>query len=134
MKTLAILCQFFVSILPNQQSQIAELYYIHLPTYYAGSKFSSCHSEILRDDISCNFSPLRNCQIIFRRTGFDISGKLSPKETICMKCQILFSKKIKKKYHELLSTEFDWRVIMVKYWTGMPIRKSYRPKPNSFNP
>ena len=28
-----------------------------------------------------------------QKTGFDISCKLSPKETICMKCQILFSGK-----------------------------------------
>ena len=28
--------------------------------------------------------------------GFDISCKLSPKETICMKCQSLFSGKIRK--------------------------------------
>ena len=32
----------------------------------------------------------------FQKTGFDISCKLSPMETICMKCQILFSVKIKK--------------------------------------
>ena len=32
----------------------------------------------------------------FQKTGFDISCKLSPVETICMKCQILFSGKNKK--------------------------------------
>ena len=31
-----------------------------------------------------------------QKTSFDISWKLSPVETICMKCQILFSRKIKK--------------------------------------
>ena len=31
-----------------------------------------------------------------QRTGFDISYKLSPMETICMKCQNLFSAKKKK--------------------------------------
>ena len=29
--------------------------------------------------------------LFFQKTGFDISCKLSPLETICMKCQILFS-------------------------------------------
>ena len=33
----------------------------------------------------------------FPKTGFDISCKLSPVETICTKCQILFSGKNKKK-------------------------------------
>ena len=30
---------------------------------------------------------------LLKKTGFDISCKLSPKETVCMKCQILFSEK-----------------------------------------
>ena len=34
-----------------------------------------------------------------------MSCKLSPKETICMKCQILFSVKIKKKYFKMSSAE-----------------------------
>ena len=34
--------------------------------------------------------------LIFQKTGFCISCKLSPWETICMKCQILFSGKNKK--------------------------------------
>ena len=33
----------------------------------------------------------------FQKIGFDISCKLSPKETICMNCQSLFSEKKKKK-------------------------------------
>ena len=37
-------------------------------------------------------SPLEFSQ----KTGFDITCKLSPMETICMKCQILFSGKNKK--------------------------------------
>ena len=32
-----------------------------------------------------------------QKTGFDISYKLSPLETVCIKCQILFSGKNKKK-------------------------------------
>ena len=39
-------------------------------------------------------------------TGFDISCKLSPKETICMKCQIQFSGKNRKNIIDLSSTEF----------------------------
>ena len=35
-----------------------------------------------------------------QKTRFDISCKWSPMETICMKCQILFSRKNKKKYHQ----------------------------------
>ena len=34
--------------------------------------------------------------IFFKKTGSDTSCKLSPKETISMKCQILFSGKNKK--------------------------------------
>ena len=34
--------------------------------------------------------------LIFLENRFDISCKLSPKETICMKCQSLFSGEIKK--------------------------------------
>ena len=39
-----------------------------------------------------------NCDIflMFVKTGSDTSCKLSPKETICMKCPILFSSKEKK--------------------------------------
>ena len=38
--------------------------------------------------------------------GFDISWKLSPKETICMKCQSLFSGKNKKKYFKISLLKF----------------------------
>ena len=34
--------------------------------------------------------------LFFLAKGFDALCKLSPKETICMKCQILFSRKNKK--------------------------------------
>ena len=41
------------------------------------------------------------------KTGFDISCKLYPLETICMKCQNLFSgpKKKKENYFKILSVE-----------------------------
>ena len=39
------------------------------------------------------------------KIGFDTSCKWSPKEEICMKCQILFSRENKKKYLKMLSAE-----------------------------
>ena len=44
--------------------------------------------KVSADDI------LKYCSYFFQKMGFDISCKLSPLETICMKCQILFSGKI----------------------------------------
>ena len=41
----------------------------------------------------------------FQKTGYDISCILSPKETICMKCRILFSGKNKKKHFKMSSAE-----------------------------
>ena len=43
--------------------------------------------------------------------GFDISCKLSPLETIFMKCQILFSGKYKKNIINLSSAELAKRVV-----------------------
>ena len=40
-----------------------------------------------------------------QKTGYDISCRLSPKETICMKCHILFSEKNKKNIVNLSSAE-----------------------------
>ena len=45
-----------------------------------------------------------------QKTGFDISCKLSPLETICMIYQILFSWKTKKNNINLLSAELAQRV------------------------
>ena len=49
-----------------------------------------------------------------QKTGFDISCKLSPYETICMKCSTLFSGKNKKNIINLPSTENAHRVVKVK--------------------
>ena len=50
-----------------------------------------------------------------QKTGFDISCKLSPLETICMKCQMLFSGKNKKNI-SLSSAELAQRVVLrLKY-------------------
>ena len=46
-----------------------------------------------------------------KKTGFDISCKLSPVETICTKCQILFSRENKK--NPLSSAELAQRVVKV---------------------
>ena len=46
-----------------------------------------------------------------QKTGFDISCKLSPLETICMNCQSLFSgKNKKKKYFKMSSADILPRV------------------------
>ena len=65
-----------------------------------GKHFSRQHFEILS-----NF---------LQKKGFDISCKLSPMETICMKCQSLFSGKSKKNIINLLSAEFAQRDVMVE--------------------
>ena len=48
-----------------------------------------------------------------QKTGYDISCKLSPKETVCMKCQILFSGKNKKNIINLSSAKNAQRVVKV---------------------
>ena len=53
-----------------------------------------------------------NCQIL--KIRFDTLFKLSPKETICMKCQILFRRKKKKKNSiSLLFAEFAHSMVSV---------------------
>ena len=49
-----------------------------------------------------------------QETEVDISCKLSPLETICIKCQILFSGKNKKNVINLLSAELAQRMVKVK--------------------
>ena len=46
--------------------------------------------------------------------GFDISCKLSPEETICMKCQNLFSQKNNKNIINMSSTEFAHSIVSVE--------------------
>ena len=46
------------------------------------------------------------CTYLSQKIGFDIPCKLSPKETVCMKCQSLVSEKNKKNITNLLSAEF----------------------------
>ena len=66
---------------------------------HSGKKFSA-------DDILKYFSDFS------QKKCFDISFKLSPLETICMECQILFSGKNKKNIN-LLSAELALRVVKV---------------------
>ena len=49
-----------------------------------------------------------------QKTGFDISSKLSPMETICLKCLILFSGKNKKMITNLSCAESAQGVIKFK--------------------
>ena len=55
------------------------------------------------------------CFFFSQKIGFDISCKLSPKETVCMECQSLFSGKNKKTIINLPS-EFAHRLVNVKYY------------------
>ena len=55
---------------------------------------------------------LKYSSYFFPKIGCEISCKLSPKETICMKCQILFSMK-KRKPFNLLSAEFVHSTVRV---------------------
>ena len=45
------------------------------------------------------------CLFISQKIGLDISSKLSPTDTICMKCQSLFSGENKKKCFNISSAE-----------------------------
>ena len=49
-----------------------------------------------------------------QKTGFDTSCKLSPKETICIKCQSLYFRKNKKNIFSLSSAELAQRVVKNK--------------------
>ena len=48
-----------------------------------------------------------------QKTGFDIPCKLSPLETICMECQILFSGKNKKNIINVSFAELAQKVVKV---------------------
>ena len=64
----------------------------HLMLSTVGKIFSRQHFEIFYNSS--------------QETGFNISCKLPPLETICMKCQILFSGKKKKNAINLSSAKF----------------------------
>ena len=57
--------------------------------------------------------------LFFPKIGFDILCKLSPMETICIKCQILFSGKNTKNVISLSSAELGQRVITFNVISGV---------------
>ena len=65
------------------------------------SEHFACWVKISADDILEYFP-----YFFTKKIGLGTSCKLSPKETICMKCQILFSRKNKKNIMRLSSAEF----------------------------
>ena len=69
----------------------------------------ACWVKFSADDI------LKYFFLFFQKIGVDISGKLSLNETICMKCQILFSGKNKKYINDLSSAEFAHRVVKINH-------------------
>ena len=69
----------------------------------------TCFNKISADNILKHIV----CFLFFTENRFDISCKLSPKETICMKCLSL-SGKNKKNMISLLSDEYAYRVVKVK--------------------
>ena len=72
-----------------------------------------------------------NAKYIFifsHKIGFDISCKLSSMETICMKCQTLFSGKHKKiSYIKKSPTELAQRMVKVKYRRQRDSRCAFDP-------
>ena len=70
--------------------------------------------KITADDILIYFSYFfQKIRFDMEKIRFDISCKLSPKVTICMQCQILFSGENKKNMINLSSAEFGHRIVKV---------------------
>ena len=78
------------------------------------------------------FLYLKYISYFSQKTGFDISCKLSPKETICMKCQILFSGKNKKNIN-LSSAENSQRVVKVNMSLWMMFKYKSMTFPQQWN-
>ena len=64
--------------------------------------------------------------LFFQKTGFDISCKLSPLETICMECQILFAGKNKKNIINFLFANFAQRAVKVEVEMFFPASSSFK--------
>ena len=73
-----------------------------------------CMSAVAMSLRWANRGPWASCSYFSQKTDFDISCKLSPMETVCMKYQNLFSRKNKKNITNLSSAELARRVVKVK--------------------
>ena len=71
-------------------------------------------SECLELWVKFSDDTLKYVSYFSEKTGFDISCKLSPIETFCMKCPILFSGKNKKTINILSYAELAQRVVKIK--------------------
>ena len=79
--------------------------------------FPACLAVILPLPLSGHFQQTTNWwyfSYFSQKTGFDISCKLSPQETVCMKCQILFSGKNNKNISKCRLLKISPRVLSVK--------------------
>ena len=76
-----------------------------------GKKFSRRHFEIFF--------------LFFQKIGFGISYKLSPLETVCLKCQSLFTWKNKKNVINLLSADFAQGVVKPRVKVKVELLKSF---------
>ena len=133
-QTIHIKCQTL--FLGNCKIYINYIFYFHIATLTQRLKvkisgkiiqsertLSACLTELFADNIIMlsmlgNNISRQHIEIFFsyffQKTGFDISRKLSQMETICIKCQILFSGKNKKNIIDLLSAGFAQKVVKVK--------------------
>ena len=73
---------------------------------------ASLNRSFSADDISKYFSNFS------QKTGFDISYKLSPIATACMKCQFLFSEKKKKKKKKERKKYHQFVACGIRLWSG----------------
>ena len=90
---------------------------IHLMTVWRFSAQSLSLWPFHHLDMTLPFQQTANCwyfSYFSQKTGFDISCKLSPEETICMKYQILFSGKNKKNISKCRLLKILPRVLSVK--------------------
>ena len=81
---------------------------------YVNSKWQDINSQRLAPRVKFSADDILKYADFPQKTGFDISWKLSPWETIRMKCQILFSRKNKKNIISLSSAELAQRWVIFK--------------------
>ena len=81
-------------------------------------KFGDKYSEVLTHCMLGKISAddiLKYFSYDSYKIGSDTSCKLSPKETICMKCQLLFSRKSKLNISSLTSAEFAHSLVFLVF-------------------